>query len=168
MTATVAPEQPITAAALPLRFVALAIDAGIHFVVVNLIMRATDGDTVLFAMDARVPVFTLAWAALYEVGFLLLWSATPGKRLLRMYVAGSDGERVRLLNAAVRVAAFHLFFVTFFVEGEVVRTWGWLFVVLLLTSLTMALTDPQRRALHDRIAGTMVLRGPAPGSRIED
>jgi hypothetical protein len=41
LAATSAPEQTVTAAALPLRFVALVIDAGIYFVAVNLLVRMT-------------------------------------------------------------------------------------------------------------------------------
>ena len=97
------------------------------------------------------------------MGFLLLWSATPGKRLMGMYVAGGDAGRVRPLNAALRVAAFHFFFVgLFFAEDVGLRTLGWVFPLIMLTSLAMVVTDEQRRALHDRIAGTRVLRGRAP------
>lgn len=168
MTATIAPEQTTTAAAIPLRFVAQVLDAGLHFVIVNLIMRATNGDSLIFAIETGVPVLTLAWAVVYELGFLLLWGATPGKRLLGMYVAGNDGGRVRPLNAALRVAAFHFFFIgSFFAEDIGLRTMGWLFMLVVLASLAMVVTDDQRRALHDRIAGTRVLRGRVPKEGLE-
>jgi uncharacterized RDD family membrane protein YckC len=163
MTATAAPEQAVTAAALPMRFVALAIDAGIYFIAVNLVLRLTGDGLLVLAAETDAPLFTLAWAMVYEWGFLVLWSATPGKRLLSMYVAGEDGRGVRPLNAALRVAAFHLFFAGFFFADDIgLRTMGWIFLLVVLTSVAMVATDPQRRALHDRIAGTRVLRGRAP------
>jgi uncharacterized RDD family membrane protein YckC len=100
--------------------------------------------------------------------FLIVWSATPGKRLLGMYVAGGAGAGVRPLNAAIRVAAYHFFFLGFFLREEVgLQTLGWIFLLVVLLNVTMVLTDPQRRTLHDRIAGTRVLRGRPPKREIE-
>ena len=164
MTATVVSrERSVVTAPLTLRLVALVIDAGIYFVAVNLIMRLTGDGLLILAMEADAPLLTIAWAGVYEWGFLLLWSATPGKWLLGMYVANGDGAGVRPLNAAIRVAAYHFFFIgSFFAEDIGLRTMGWIFMLAVLASVALVLTDPQRRALHDRIAGTRVLRGRAP------
>jgi hypothetical protein len=56
---------------------ALAVDTVVYFVAVNLILRATGDDLLVLAGDVEAPLFTLAWAVAYELGFLLLWSATP-------------------------------------------------------------------------------------------
>ena len=136
MTAAGAPEQTVIAAALPLRFLALAIDGGIYFIAVNLILRVTGHGLLILAAETESPLFTLPWAVAYELGFLLLWSATPGKRLLDMYVAGGDGGRVRSLNAAIRVAAYHLFFLGFFLGEEVgLRTVGWIVLLFVLLNV---------------------------------
>jgi uncharacterized RDD family membrane protein YckC len=105
-----------------------------------------------------VPIFTLAWALAYEVGFLVFWSATPGKRMLRIYVANRDGTRVRPSNAAMRVAAFHFFFLSFFVGDASPGVMGWISLGIVFVNLAMVVTDDQHRALHDRIAGTVVVQ----------
>jgi uncharacterized RDD family membrane protein YckC len=151
-----------------MRFAALAVDTVVYFVAVNLILRATGDDLLVLAGDVEAPLFTLAWAVAYELGFLLLWSATPGKRLMSMYVAGRDGVRVLPLNAALRVAAYHFFFLGFFLAEDIgLRTMGWIFMLVVLTSLAMVAKDEQHRALHDRIADTRVLRGRAPRREVE-
>ena len=39
---------------------------------------------------------------------------------------------------------------------------SWISLFLILVNVTMVLADSQRRALHDRIAGTRVLQGRTP------
>ncbi len=82
--------------------------------------------------------------SLYEIGFHLAIGATPGKMALRMHVAGPQGERLEPDKVILR---YLIFFV------------GILFLIGIPISAVMVLTDPQRRALHDRIAGTRVHRG---------
>lgn len=61
-------------------------------------------------MDAGIPLFNVVWAVVYELGFYLLWSATPGKRLLGIYVGEPNASRVSAPRAVIRVATFHFLF----------------------------------------------------------
>jgi uncharacterized RDD family membrane protein YckC len=63
---------------------------------------------------------------------------------IRMHVASPDGER---LDPDKLILRYLIFFV------------GILILVGIPISAAMVLTDPQRRALHDRIAGTRVHYG---------
>ena len=74
----------------------------------------------------------------YLVAFHGRWGATPGKRLMGLAVVTSDGGRLGYLGALRRSLASLLSLLTFGL--------GYL---LILT--------PQRRALHDLIAGTQVV-----------
>jgi uncharacterized RDD family membrane protein YckC len=159
MTATVQRALPAEAAALHRRVAALAIDSALYFVAVNVVVRATGGELLELSASASLPIFNLAWALAYEVGFLLLWSATPGKRLLGIHVNGSGGQRIRPVNAVIRVGAFHFFFLSFFLGDAGPGIMGWISLGIVLVNLAMVLTDDQHRALHDRIAGTRVVRG---------
>ena len=96
------------------------------------------------AEDSGRLVILLIALCVYEIGFLLVIGATPGKMALRMHVAGPNGERLEPDNVILR-------FLVFFV--------GILVIVGVPISAVMVLTDPQRRALHDRIAGTRVHYG---------
>jgi uncharacterized RDD family membrane protein YckC len=96
------------------------------------------------ADDAGRFVILLIVISLYELGFLLAIGATPGKMAIRMHVADPEGKR---LDPDKIILRFLIFFV------------GILVIVGIPISAVMVLTDPQRRALHDRIAGTRVHYG---------
>ena len=91
----------------------------------------------------RLVVFLLI-LSLYEIGFHLAIGATPGKMALRIHVAGPDGERPDPDKIILRCLVFFI---------------SVIFIIVILISFAMTLTDPQRRALHDRIAGTRVHYG---------
>ena len=79
MTAVAVHDPSADVASLPLRFLAQAIDGLIYFGVVTLLIRATGNHSLELVADSGVPLFSLGWAMAYELEFLLLWSATPGK-----------------------------------------------------------------------------------------
>jgi uncharacterized RDD family membrane protein YckC len=85
--------------------------------------------------------FFLVMAFLYLVGFTLGGGQTIGKMLTGIRVTGDDGRRVDLTGAVVRALGSLLSVCTF----------GVLFVSVLFS------TD--RRAVHDRLAGTRVVNG---------
>lgn len=103
-----------------------------------LVARLTDAiaDTVSAPLLLLV-VLALAWFALWEASAR---QATPGKRALGLRVGTATGGRVGLARAAGRHLA---------------GTLSWL---TLNIGHLLALTPPQYQALHDRIAGTRVLR----------
>jgi uncharacterized RDD family membrane protein YckC len=85
-------------------------------------------------------------AMVYFVAFeASAWQATPGKRLLGLRVEGTDGARLSWSRALARHVAG-------------VASWLTLNIGHLLVALR-----PDRRALHDLLAGTCVgARGPLP------
>jgi uncharacterized RDD family membrane protein YckC len=82
--------------------------------------------------------------SLYEIGFHVAIGATAGKMALRMHVAGPNGER---LDPDKIILRYLIFLVSLLLPlGAAI-------------SAALVFMDPQRRALHDRIAGTRVHRG---------
>lgn len=94
-------------------------------------------------IESRTPI-ALVVLSLYEIGFLIAIGATPGKMALRMHVAGPGGQRLDPDKIILRYLVFLV---------------GNLLIVGIAISVALILTDPQRRALHDRIANTRVLPG---------
>jgi uncharacterized RDD family membrane protein YckC len=81
-------------------------------------------------------------AAAYWIGFeRSAWQATPGKRALALQVTDLQGRRLDLARAAARHVAGAL---------------SWLTLNL---GHALAAVPPQKRALHDYIAGTRVVHG---------
>jgi len=76
--------------------------------------------------------------AAYQIYFLSQYGGTPGKMLLGLRVVRADGSPLGVSGAITRYIAF---WVTAFTFGA-----GFLIIFF----------DPQRRALHDHIAGTRV------------
>jgi uncharacterized RDD family membrane protein YckC len=101
------------------------------------------GDGALAARAVGIATLVVAGAAglyrpLFEAG---PWQATPGKRLLGIYVAREGGGRLGLGRALLR---------------ELGRA---ICALTLGAGYLLALADGRRRGLHDRLAGTVVLRG---------
>jgi uncharacterized RDD family membrane protein YckC len=96
-----------------------------------------------FPQPPRIFVFVLAivisvYFTLFEAS---VWQATPGKRLLRLYVTDLNGRRISFRRALVRNLARQLS--------------GFLFIGYLLAGFT-----EKKQALHDLLAGSLVLRRP--------
>lgn len=79
-------------------------------------------------------------------GLVCFEGTTPAKRLLGMKVVRLDGERVSFKRV--------------FVREFVLKLWlsGFTGHVLLIASGLVALSHPQRLALHDRVTATRVVR----------
>jgi uncharacterized RDD family membrane protein YckC len=67
--------------------------------------------------------------------------ATPGMRVMDLEIRMTDANRVPFLNAAVHAVLFYV---------------SWMFPVVFLTSLL----SPNKRCLHDVLAGVVVTRRP--------
>ena len=131
------PEAPSNASFLG-RAAAFLIDAAVVLLLFGFVASGvTDNDA-----DRAVILFVIA--SVYEISLHLAIGATAGKMALRMHVAGGNGERPEPDKVILRYLVFAVSVVS--VAGAVI-------------SAAMALVDPQRRALHDRIAGTRVLYG---------
>lgn len=83
----------------------------------------------------------LGWLGIYFTASLALWlGRTPGKRLLGIRVVRIDGEPLTTWDAFSRFGGYAASVLT-----------G-------LLGFAQLLWDPNRQALHDRIAGTVVIR----------
>jgi uncharacterized RDD family membrane protein YckC len=86
--------------------------------------------------------------AVYHVLFLVAFSATPGKMAMGLYVGDVEGRRLMPDKAILR-------YLVYFIGAQI--------LIGTLISLFLFFTDtPQRRTLHDRVAGTLVLVGKPP------
>ncbi len=75
----------------------------------------------------------------YYLGFWMLAGQTPGKSLMGLRIVRSDGDRLNLRRAIIRLAGY------------------WLSATLLFLGYLMVLVDARRQALHDKLAGTLVI-----------
>lgn len=91
-------------------------------------------------------VALLVMTLLYHVFFHGRFGQTPGKMLLKLRVVKPGGEPITYLNAFGRFCASHLI--------DRVPLIGW---IISLVGHIMAGVDIEKRALHDRIAGTRVI-----------
>ena len=93
---------------------------------------------------ALIPLaFTIGLAVLYETGFLVRSGATPGKMLLNLKVITANGGPISWGRALARYLCY------------------WLDSLTLLIGYIIAAFDSEKRALHDHICGTRVIRNPA-------
>ena len=148
-------------APLILRGLAVFIDLAIVSVI-NLALAATLGDSKL---DKATTLATLmAATAAYNLGFVIARSATPGKLAMNIFIGYPDGSAVRPDTAILR------YLVLF--SGNLAIVDPILFYALsalLIVNIGFVLFSPERRGIHDRIAGTIVLAGrPGAPLRIED
>lgn len=99
----------------------------------------------------------------YHVGFLATRSATPGKMLVGLSVRGVDGPGVIGVGTAFMRYLLPLGIAVL----SLVPLVSYVIWIVSLVDLLWPLKDPQRQALHDKIAGTQVVRGkqPRPTSR---
>ena len=94
----------------------------------------------LLSIQAAFVLFGLLIAFAYEVYFVGRFGGTPGKLLLRMRIVRSDFSRLTYPRAAIRFFGKSLSDLTLYL--------GYLMVGF----------DSQRRALHDYIADTRVIK----------
>jgi uncharacterized RDD family membrane protein YckC len=139
----------LTIAPLILRIAAFVIDIAILVVINAAVIVAIDRDS-LGSQNPSTAVYVagIVISAAYFIGFLAAMSATPGKLAMGLYVSDKQGARIRPDTAILR-------YIVLFVGGQI--------FVGLVVSLVLLFFDRQRRTLHDRIAGTLVLRRPQGG-----
>ncbi len=140
-----------------IRFVATVIDWIILTVVASIIqfgllgsmvtrMRPQSGLTPEAALGAMMGMIALVWlintavTCAYEGFFVYQFAATPGKMALGLKVVRADGERVGLGRAIGRYFA------------------KMLSAIILMIGYIIAGFDNQKRALHDMICDTRVIR----------
>jgi uncharacterized RDD family membrane protein YckC len=102
------------------------------------------------AIQAAFVLVSLILAFAYEVYFVGRFAGTPGKLLLRMRIVRSDFSRVTYGRSAIRFFGKMLSDLTMYI--------GYIMVGF----------DPQRRALHDHIADTRVIKRDQPAVPASD
>lgn len=85
------------------------------------------------------PVAAISFPPLYRIGFWTITGQTPGMALLGLRLRRVDGAPMRLRTSVVRFLGY----------AASVLTFGAGFLLVLFTS--------KRQALHDRLAGTIVV-----------
>ena len=100
------------------------------------LVRDATGTGTVYLLYALVPLVTIFYFAISESSKA---QATFGKRIMGIKVVNRRGEDMNFANAFLRAGA------KFFVSG------------ILFIGYLMAFFDPERRALHDRWAGTHVV-----------
>lgn len=153
-TATGSKLTPLPYAGLQLRIVAFILDVlvlisfGMLFVAAILALLLIDSsnsnpsDRAFLISGAIFGLYVLVFVPLYHV---LLWSwrgQTVGKMAVRIKVLSRNGGRVSLGQSALRLLGYAAS------------------VLPLFLGLVIALFDPQRRTLHDHLAGTVVVELP--------
>jgi uncharacterized RDD family membrane protein YckC len=118
--------------------VALIVGVGAGLIL-SLFKVGGDLKTVLLAVGAALYVL---WIIGYFVGFWSATGETPGSRIMRFRVMARGGERLKPRRALLRCFGLVLSALPLFA--------GYL----------MILFDSERRALHDRIARTVVVESP--------
>jgi uncharacterized RDD family membrane protein YckC len=129
-----------------IRFLAKFVD-GIILQIANLGVRlvflaggGTSNPQWQLAMTWLVLVISMTIAAVYSIFFVGRFGATPGKMALRLRIVTADGGDVSYARATGR----------YFSE--------FLSSIILLFGYIMAAFDEEKRALHDRICDTRVIR----------
>jgi len=130
-----------------IRFLAVIFD-GIILSIVDSAVGAVTGPRVFDHLDFAFIISSLSTAfmistainLLYEAFFLVQFGATPGKMVLHLKVITPDGGGISWGRAIGRHCG------------------KWLSASILMIGFIMAGFDPKKRALHDYLAGTRVIK----------
>lgn len=144
-------ETAIRIAPLLPRGLAFMLD-GFILTVLNISISSMIGD-IAISKTETVAVLLVTTAS-YHVGFLATLSATPGKAAFRLYVGDSQGRKIRPDTAMLR---YLLLFVGQLATLDDIFFWA--FTAFLAVNAVLAVIDRQHRAIHDRLAQTLVLVG---------
>jgi uncharacterized RDD family membrane protein YckC len=99
------------------------------------------------------PVGFAAVFLVYESVQLVFWGRTVGKRLTGIKVVSADGGRLRASPALARAAVYALP-----PAARPVPVLNVLAAIFLLVDAALVFDRPYRQTLHDRAAGTVVVR----------
>lgn len=144
-TERVSPPEIATVPGFNLRFGAFMID----FLLVY---------TAVFLMNQFIGGFiaVIIWPA-YFVILTAMYGQTPGKKAFRLGVLSKDGEMPKYRQIIYReLYRFFVIFLSIFVEGPLIVTF--VAVALLIMGHLAVIYDPLKRAWHDRLSGTQVVR----------
>ena len=169
-------------ASFEMRVAAAAIDALVLFFVAGVLIIAGSVNLLLSSDFDRVnpsgDSVSLFWALvgavpaaffLYFFLGLAFWGKTAGAAIMHIGVVRSDGAPLGLLGALARVTGMLIYVLllgigavlAYVLRGTPVAAGVFVGLSLLVcvAGFLWAVFDPYRRALHDRIAGTIVVQG---------
>ncbi|HCV00915.1 MAG: hypothetical protein CL897_04640 [Dehalococcoidia bacterium] len=169
-------------ASFEMRFAAVAIDALVLFFVAGVLIIAGSVNLLLSSdfdrVNASGGAINLFWALVgavplavflyFFLGFAF-WGKTAGAAIMRISVVRSDGAALGVFGALARVMGM-LSYVLLLAIGAVLAfvlrstpaaagAFVGLSLLVCVAGFLWAVFDPYRRALHDRIAGTIVVQG---------
>ena len=130
-----------------IRFIAFLLDGFLTSLLLALVLLALDlplvPDVTDIESQMKLNLLSVAVGWLYYASFeSSSYQATPGKQAMGLFVADTGGYRISFSRASGRYFSKLL-------SG-----------LLLLLGYIMAAFTPRRQALHDLIAGTLVLKYP--------
>ncbi|MFM9889111.1 MAG: RDD family protein [Rickettsiales bacterium] len=107
----------------------------------------------------------LCYAAYYTFFTASDWQATPGKRLLNIFVIMRNGRKPDMTESFERFIVYLL--PTLPLYTSVLSPWmaQTLFVWMSIFWFAPILTTPERRGIHDTLVGTRVMAGRAGGTQ---
>lgn len=141
------------------RLFAYLLDALVLLIPTAVLMQALGGIHESGATGPQVlAIFVLN--LLYRVGFSAsIWQATPGKRLLNIYIIHADGSRLTPRDALERHLAFVLPSLPVYSSMVAENAAVTLAMTLSMLWFVPILTTPERIGMHDRICRTRVVVG---------
>ena len=167
-----------------LRFISLLIDYMIASTFTKLIMAA--GNNSIGNLVGAV-VLSLCFLVFYHVFLVGKCGQTPGKMITRIKIVRLDGAKIRWLDAWLRYSVEIFFFICTVLVATLIGlktsmgttldsidpdTLGlrWVFIIYSLlhillivyawSEVIVLLTNEKRRAIHDFIAGTVIVHDP--------
>ena len=116
--------------------------AGAYLVVDSNLNDGTLSDRAPVVAAAVILAYVLAFVPLYHILLWSWWGQTVGKMAVHIRIVPSEGGQISSGQAALRLLLYPAS------------------AAPLLAGVVMALFDSERRTLHDRIAGTVVVELP--------
>ena len=141
------------------RLKAVAIDDLIFLPVIVLIHFFRPDDYGLWEWLASIVVLFI------YMGFVYVWGATPGKKIIGLKIVNINGDRLSMTSVILRSAPELLYtlglgvasMITFIDAQYAMNSVFFALAVWLVFDMLSLLRSPQKRSLHDKLAGTMVL-----------
>jgi len=120
--------------------------------------------TYTFTNSGWVQVLSAVVSAAYCIGSWLLWAGTPGQRMLGMHVYRVSGPQALAADAAA-IRWLLLFGISTGIgalavaSSDLVNVVGLGQLVWLIVLIATTLQSPMKQGIHDRYAGSIVVRG---------
>lgn len=150
----------------PIRLLAFIIDAALWgFILWILNIFVPEDNTALGLIVPILMVFV------YFAGFWIWRGQTVGKMIVRARVVSADGARVSPVQALLRSVIYLVYYIPFYFLGAYLGGIGvaYLFVLIVVATVLFLMSRREdKRALHDRIAGTAVISSSAEIEVVEE